>query len=107
MAHAYTHMLVSDTHNGQTYNLMGQATSQAQLAELVNQVFGTKLRFNAISIDDYLAERIAELGDFIGTVIAGIYEGIRNGVNDVPSDFEKVTGRLHMSPLDMIEAFKN
>lgn len=107
LAHAYTQMLLSDTHNGQTYNLMGQAISQAELAELINQVFGTKLKFNAISIDDYLAERKAELGDFIGTVIAGIYEGIRNGVNDVPSDFEKVTGRPHMSPLEMMKAFKN
>jgi len=34
------------------------------------------------------------LGDFIGTVIAGIYQGIKNGANDISSDFEKVTGRL-------------
>ena len=107
LAVAYTKMLLNDNLNGQTYNLMGQAISQAELAELINQVFGTKLKFNAISIDDYLAERKAELGDFIGTVIAGIYEGIRNGVNDVPSDFEKVTGRPHMSPLEMMKAFKN
>ena len=106
LAHAYAHMLLSDTHHGQTNNLMGQAISQAELAELINTVFGTDLKFNSVSVEAYEKERKAELGDFIGTVIAGIYEGIRNGVNDVPSDFEKVTGRPHMSPLAMMEAFK-
>ncbi|MEP2609435.1 MAG: SDR family oxidoreductase, partial [Cyclobacteriaceae bacterium] len=67
LAHAYTQMLLSDFHNGQTYNLMGRAISQAELVELINQVFGTGLKFNSVSFDEYLTERKAELGDFIGT----------------------------------------
>ena len=106
LASAYAQMLLSDEHNGQTYNLVGEPITQAKLAELINQVFGSDLKFNSISFDEYLTERKAELGDFIGTVIAGIYEGIRNGVNDVPSDFERATGRPHKSPLDMITAFR-
>lgn len=107
LAYAYAQMLLNDAHNSQTYNLMGKAISQAELAELINTVFGTKLKFNSVSVAAYEKERKAALGDFIGTVIAGIYEGIRSGVNDVPSDFEKVAGRPHMSPLEMMKAFKN
>jgi len=42
----------------------------------------------------------------MGPIIAGIYEGIRSGANDIPSDFEKAAGRSHQSPIEMIKAFK-
>ncbi|MDN3667424.1 SDR family oxidoreductase [Algibacter miyuki] len=103
---AYTKMLTEDKHDGKIYNLVGNAITQNQLAENINQVFNTQLIFTPVSISDYLAERKAELGDFLGTVIAGIYEGIKNGANDVPSDFEKVTGRHHKSVLEMMKEFK-
>ncbi|MBU2913706.1 SDR family oxidoreductase [Reichenbachiella agariperforans] len=107
LGYAYAQMLLNHEHNGQIYNLVGEPITQAQLADLMNQVFGTKLKFHSIPIEDYLEERKAELGEFIGTVIAGIYEGIRNGVNDVPSDFERAAGRSHKSALEMIKAFQN
>ena len=47
-----------------------------------------------------------ELGDFIGNIIAGIYEGIKLGANDVLSDYEKASGRKHKSTLEIIEDFK-
>tara|TARA_R110002049_G_scaffold306252_2_gene504385 strand:+ start:818 stop:985 length:168 start_codon:yes stop_codon:yes gene_type:complete len=40
---------------------------------------------------------MAELGEFKGTIIAGIYEGIRNGAANNRSDFEAVAGRAHES----------
>ena len=43
------------------------------------------------------AERVAELGDFLGTVIAGIYEGIQNGAADNPSHYRAAAGRDHQS----------
>lgn len=104
---AYTQMLLGDVHNGQTYSLFGEAITQAQLAEYMNQVFGTNLSFNHIPFETYLAERKAELGDFIGTVIAGIYDGIHDGFNDVSSHFEVAAGRPHASVVAMMEAFKN
>lgn len=106
LGYAYAKMLVEEKHNGQTYNLVGEPISQAELADRINKVYGTSLKFNAVSEDDYLTERKAELGDFIGKVIAGIYQGIKSGANDVPSDFEKATGRAHKSPLQMISEFK-
>ena len=71
-------------------------------SKYINQVFNTKLVYHSVSVDEYETERKAELGDFLGTVIAGIYNGIRMGVNDVQSDFEKATGRAHKSPLEMM-----
>ena len=102
---AYTQMLLHDRHNGQTYNLVGEPITQTQLAELINQEFNTNLKFNSVAVDEYEKERKVELGDFIGTVIAGIYNGIKKGVNDVPSDFEKAAGRPHKSTVQIIKEF--
>lgn len=106
LAYAYSQMLIGDSHNGQTYNLVGEAITQARLAELINLVYNTDLKFNSVSVEDYEKERKAELGDFIGTIIAGIYQGIRDGVNDVPSDFEQAAGRPYLSAFEMIMEFK-
>jgi len=103
---AYTQMLLHDQHNGHICNLTGEPITQTQLAELINQEFNTNLKFNSVSVDEYEEERKAELGDFIGTVIAGIYNGIKKGEYDVPSDFEEVAGRPHKSIIEMIKDFK-
>ncbi|EMI46810.1 SDR family oxidoreductase [Rhodopirellula sp. SWK7] len=94
---AYARMLTSPTHNGQTYNLHGQAITQTQLADLMNQAFGTNLKYREMSVADYRAERISALGEFLGSVIAGIYEGIRIGATNNESQFEKAVGRPHQS----------
>ena len=107
LGYAYTKMLLESKHNGQIYNLVGTPITQTQLADYINQVYGTKLIYNGVSVEEYATERKKELGDFLGTVIAGIYEGIRNGVNNIPSDFEKATGRPHKAPLKIIEAIKS
>jgi NAD(P)H dehydrogenase (quinone) len=106
LGYAYAQMLLSDGHNGQTYNLVGDAITQTKLTELINQVFNTKLTYNSVSVEAYEKERKAELGDFIGTVIAGIYNGIKIGVNDVHSDFKKAAGRPHKSTLEIMKTFK-
>lgn len=105
LACAYSKMIFEEKHNGKLYNLVGDPITQTQLANYVNEVYGTDLIYNSISVERYTAERKEELGEFIGTVIAGIYEGIRNGANYVRSDFEKATGRQHKSIIDMIKSF--
>lgn len=103
---AYVRMLLSDNLNDQTLNLVGESITQTELTDAINKVYGTSLKFTNISVEDYKAERIAALGDFMGTVIAGIYEGIKNDVNDVPSDFETATGKPHQSVLEMIKSLR-
>ncbi|MGR5252949.1 SDR family oxidoreductase [Vibrio astriarenae] len=94
---AYAKLLTEDKHNGATYNLNGEAISQTQLADCMNLAFGTNLVFKSMSVEEYREDRMAELGEFIGTIIAGIYQGIREGKANNPSDYEKAAGRPHVS----------
>ncbi|WP_192877682.1 MULTISPECIES: SDR family oxidoreductase [Arenibacter] len=107
LGYAYAQMLLNANHNGQVYNLTGEAITQAELAKIINQVYHTNLTYNPVSVEAYEQERKEALGDFIGTIIAGIYEGIKIGANEVSSDYEKATGRPHKSALTMIKAIKN
>ena len=97
LAHAYACLLSNDTLNGQTFNLWGTPISQTELADYLNDAFGTSLTYREMTPEEYVADRTAELGDFIGPIIGGIYEGIRLGIYDVPSDFAKAAGRPHQS----------
>ena len=90
-------MLTESSHDGKTYNLHGQAITQQELANYLNDTFGTNLAYREMSVAEYREERIAELGDFLGTVIAGIYEGIRNGACDNESHYAEAAGREHQS----------
>ncbi len=97
LAIAYAKMLTEDKHNGQTYNLHGEAITQNQLTEYLNEAFGTNLRYQPMSVEEYRKERVAELGEFLGTVISGIYQGIREGKSDNPSQYHEAAGREHQS----------
>jgi NAD(P)H dehydrogenase (quinone) len=95
LAFAYARMLTESKHDGETYNLHGESITQRQLADYLNSAFGTSLTYRAMAVQEYRDDRIAELGDFMGTVIAGIYEGIRNGSANNKSHFTKAAGRAH------------
>lgn len=106
LGYAYSQLLLNDNLNGKTLNLVGEGITQSQLADYINQVYGTTLSYKDISVEAYKKERQSVLGDFLGTIIAGIYEGIRNGANDVTSDFETAAGRPHKSALELIQHYR-
>jgi NAD(P)H dehydrogenase (quinone) len=97
LAYAYSKMLLEDRHNGQIYNLAGEAITQQQLTDYLNMAFKTNLIFESLSVEDYREQRAAELGELLGTIIAGIYAGVRNQVMQFESDFEKAAGRPHIA----------
>lgn len=97
LAHAYACLLTSNEYNGQTVNLYGVPITQTQLADHLNGAFGTSLNYREMTPKAFIADRTAELGEFIGPIIGGIYEGVRLGTYDTPSDFQAVTGRPHES----------
>ncbi|PMH44879.1 NAD(P)-dependent oxidoreductase [Vibrio sp. 10N.286.49.B3] len=97
LAYAYAKMLIEEKHNGKCYNLHGTAISQQQLTHFLNLAFNTELTYKAISNNEFLADRTAELGEFIGTVITGIYQGINAGYVDNESHFKEASGRNHIS----------
>ncbi|GAB3666122.1 hypothetical protein GCM10028791_41930 [Echinicola sediminis] len=61
----------------------------------MNRVLTTSLKFKSISGKHYQEERKAELGEFLGSIIAGIYEGIKIALYDVGSNYQQVAGRPH------------
>jgi NAD(P)H dehydrogenase (quinone) len=97
LAYAYSKLLAQDEHNANIFNLHGESLTQYQLTNYLNDTFSTNLTYTSISVEEYRKERVAELGEFIGTIIAGIYQGIHEGAVDNPSDFNKATGREHAS----------
>ena len=107
LGYAYARMLVEDKHNGNTYNLHGDAITQAQLTDYMNGAFGSDLTFKSMSVEEFRLDRVSELGDFIGTVIAGIYQGILEGKSDNPSHFEQAAGRKHVSWQDYFSKLKS
>lgn len=106
LAEAYARMLADSKHNGQTYNLHGEAITQQQLAGYLSDAFGTSLSYREMSVEEYRQERIAELGEFLGTVIEGIYEGIRNGAANNESHYREAAGREHQSWQAYFDALK-
>ncbi|MDQ2095157.1 NAD(P)H-binding protein [Rhodalgimonas zhirmunskyi] len=106
LAHAYAALLVRDDLNGGTYDLNGTPITQLELAGYLNRTFGTDLTYREMTPEAFVADRSAELGDFIGPIIGGIYEGIRKGAYDRPGHYAKITGRPHQSWADYFASLR-
>lgn len=107
LAYAYARMLTENQHNGETYNLHGESITQYQLVDYLNIAFGTNLTYTLMTVDEYRQERVAELGEFMGNIIAGIYQGIREGKSNNLSHFSEAAGREHQSWETYFENIKN
>ena len=107
LAIAYGQMLTDATHHANTYNLNGTPITQQQLTQYLNQAFGTALTYQEMTVDAYQQDRINELGEFIGTVVAGIYEQISIGAMDNNSDFAKAAGREHIGWAEYFDQLKH
>lgn len=105
LAYAYFKLLTKVNMLGKTYNLFGEPITQLQLTKSINKAFNTNLEYKSISVDAFVRQRQASLGEFLGTVIGGIYEGIRDGKFNGNSDFSKVSERPHKSIDEMINEF--
>lgn len=97
LAAAYCTMLLAERHNGQTYTLAGTPISQHQLTDYLNRTFGIDLVYDPIGVEEYKRQRTEELGEFLGPIIAGIYDCIRRGAFDIPSDYRQAAGRDHIT----------
>lgn len=96
LAYAYSQMILSDDRNGKIFNLAGESITQQQLTDYLNQAFDTNLIYEDMTPDAYLDFQKKVNGEFLGTIIAGIYTKIRNGEFDIQSDFEAAAGRKHI-----------
>lgn len=107
LAFAYAQMLTESKHDGNTYNLHGEAITQQQLADYLNDTFGTDLKYREMTVEQYRQDRTDELGEFLGSVIAGIYEGIRIGAANNESHFLQAAGREHRSWKSYFDGLKS
>lgn len=107
LAYAYAKLLMDDRLNGKTYNLFGEPITQLQLTAAINKAFHTELVYKSVSVEEFTQQRKTALGEFMGTVIGGIYEGIRSGSFSGKSDFSVVTGRSHKTISEMIDDYLN
>lgn len=62
----------------------------------MNNAFGTALKYEAMTPEAYITYQKELNGDFLGSVIAGIYTKIKNGEFNIQSDFTEAAGRLHI-----------
>lgn len=97
LAFAYTNLILNDDLNYRIYNLAGEAITQQQLTDYLNLTFNTNLSYEEMDPEEYLVYQKGLNGEFLGTVIAGIYSKIRDGEFDIKSDFEDAAGRKHIS----------
>ncbi|MCB2219517.1 MAG: NAD(P)H-binding protein [Bacteroidetes bacterium] len=97
LAYAYAQMILNNDRNEQIYTLSGEPISQKQLTEYLNDTFGTKLKYKEITPKAYLELQREMNGDFLGTIIAGIYTKIKNGEMNLNSNYEEAVGREHIS----------
>ncbi|MBI9063912.1 MAG: SDR family oxidoreductase [Marinilabiliaceae bacterium] len=105
LARAYVNLLTENKHLGKTYQLCGPAITQDELAQYINTAFHSHLIYTSISVEAYKQDRINVYGEFFGGIIAGIYDCIRKGSFNVPSDFNKILGRPHQSLEEQIQEF--
>jgi NAD(P)H dehydrogenase (quinone) len=107
LAYATAKLAVDEQASGQVFNLVGENLSQARLVELANQVFDMEVRYETISDEENIAELmkhpgIAARGEQIAKMLTGCFQAVRAGAFDVPSDFERATGRSVKPTMQMI-----
>jgi len=107
IAIAYTQLLKNDLLNGKIFNLTGESITQTQLVGYFNKYYKTDLIFKSQSTEEYLAWQQKHNGEFLGSIIAGIYTKIRNGEFELSSDFEQIVGRKHKTIAQIIQESKN
>ncbi len=106
LAYAYARILTESKHNGRTYNLHGEPITQYQLAAYLNMTFGTNLTYRPMTVEEYRQDRITELGESMGNIITGIYQGIREGALFNISHYTDATSRSHQSWENYFNALK-
>jgi NAD(P)H dehydrogenase (quinone) len=93
IAYATARLALEEKLNGLTLNLVGDCHTQAELVALVNEIYGTQVRYEAITDEECYAQLEPVRGKIVADMLTGCYQCIRNGAYDVPSDFATAAGR--------------
>lgn len=93
LAFATARLMLDDTHNGKILNLVGECHTQAELIDMVNDVYGLTVSFEPISDAACFAKLEPVRGEIVANMLTGCYQCIRSGAFDVSSDFAAAAGR--------------
>ncbi|MFC2101206.1 NAD(P)H-binding protein [Bacteroidota bacterium] len=107
LAYAYTQMILNDDRNRKIFNLAGEGITQTQLTDYLSRAFGTTLVYEEMSPEAYLKMQHDINGEFLGTIISGIYNKIRNGECVMESNYKEASGREHISWEDYFKMLKH
>ncbi len=100
LGYAYAHLLLTDASNGNVFALAGEPLTQTRLVDFLNDTFDLDLVYKYIDPETFRKQRVEELGEHLGNIIVGIYDGIHKDSFDVQSDYVKATGRPHIAWVD-------
>lgn len=106
LAYAYLQLILNDDRNSRIFHLAGTPISQKELTSYLNSTFDTALTYEAISPEQYLEYQQKVNGAFLGRIIAGIYQKIRNGEFAVESQYLEAAGRAHIGWEDYFRSLK-
>lgn len=106
IASATVQLALNDKHNNKIYNLVGDCNTQAELVQMVNEVYGLQVNYEPITDEECFARLKPIRGDTVATMLTGCYQCIRNGAYDVKSDFEAATGRPAKNLIKQIAELK-
>lgn len=105
IAFAYAHLVTDRRHQGQTYNIVGENHTQAELVGAANEAFGLNVRYQPITDEECVVKfrtLMAHRGEAVARMLTGAFQCIRTGAYDVSSDFEVVAGRRAKSVVRMM-----
>ncbi len=98
LAAAYTELITNEAHSQQTYFLGGnEAITQQELADIISEIYQRPVVFEDVEPEIYTRSSMERMGTYMGRIIGGIYEGIRQGAFNFMSDFEQIVGRPHIT----------
>lgn len=106
LAFATARLALNETANGRLFNLVGECHTQQELVDMVNEVYGTHVRYEAITDAECYAKLEPVRGDIVATMLTGCYQCIRNGAYDVPSDFLAAAGRPAKTVMQQLREIK-
>ena len=105
LAFAYAKLVTGNNHGGKIYNLAGEAITQQELVNYLNDFYKINLVYECVDATTYRQERVIHLGDTVGNIIADIYESISRGEFQMESNFLEVTGRPHKTIMEILQEF--
>ena len=106
IAYVYARLAADAARTGQTYNITGEALTQAEMVRHACEVFDLQVRYETISDEVCIGKFLTlmpERGEAVARMLTGCFQAIRAGAFDVPSGYLAAAGRPAKTVRQMLE----